>query len=193
MKLFDNSVPAGLLLDLTIASQMRPHAALSERLAELGLKRSILKVSAKRAAAAGVVKQIRIPWMLIVDYFGEPGARGADHLTYDLALWPGHQFRFGIHPDGWVTHDGFRLVSPTPVRVPAPLSLSEVRMVFHPGHHTVAEVRDVMSPPRLVQGWERMEDWYYTVGGPGSRDLVLEFDFGLLTGIDQRTPILMSP
>jgi hypothetical protein len=37
-----------------------------------------------------------------------------------------------------------------------------------------------------------MEDWYYTVG-PGFRDLVLEFDFGLLTGIDQRTPILMSP
>jgi hypothetical protein len=192
MRLFDNRVPSGLLLDLTIASQMRPHDALSSRLAELGLKRSILKATEKRAVEAGVVHQLRIPWMLIVDYFGEPGERGADHLTYELALWPAHQFRFGIHPQGWVTHDGFRLVSPTPVQVPELISSTEARKVFHPGHHTVAEVREAMRPPRLVQGWERMEDWYYAVG-EGSRDLVLEFDFGLLTGIDQRTPILMSP
>lgn len=191
MKLFNKHVPSNLLLDLTLASQMRPHPALSARLSEMGLGRRELKLSTKRAVEAGVVGQIRIPWTVVLEYFGEPEARGLDHLTYQLTLWPRHRFRFGIHPQGWVSHDGFQLVTPATPHVPKPTSLSDARRVLQPGYDTVLEVREILDAPKLVQGWERMEDWYYTIG-PSSHNLVLEFDFGLLTGIDQRSPTLMS-
>lgn len=190
MSLFNDKLPPALLLDLTIASQMRPHAALSSRLADLGLRQQVLKTSARRAAEAGVINEIRIPWRRIAGYFGEPDEAAPDHLTYQLTLWPAHKFRFGIHPQGWVSYDGLQLVSPTRVRVPDPISLVEASKLFQPGRDTTAEIGKALGAPKLVQGWERMEDWYYPVRG--ARDLVLEFDFGLLTGIDQRNPILMS-
>lgn len=191
MKLFRDRVPPEILLDLTIASQMRPHAALKARLAESGVSSRVVKLSAKRAAEAGVINQVRIPWVAIVDYFGAPIERDSDHLTYELTLWPFHQFRFGIHPQGWVSHDGFQLVRPVTLEAPASVSLAEFRRVLHPGRDTVAEVRTILDDPRLVQGWERMEDWYYS-NDTNQQNLVLQFDFGMLTGIDQRNPIVMS-
>jgi hypothetical protein len=171
MRLFDKQVPSNLRLDLTLASQMRPHPVLSARLRELGLSRRELKVAIKRAAEAGVIGQIRIPWMVVLEYFGEPEARGLDHLTYRLTLWPEHHFRFGIHPQGWVSHDGFQLITPATRHVPTPTVLSDARRVLQPGHDTVLEVREILDAPKLVQGWERMEDWYYIIG-TDSRDLV---------------------
>lgn len=189
MKLSAKHIPDHLLLDLTIASQMRPHADLAVRLKRFGLKPAVLKASAKRASEAGIINQVRIPWRVAVDYFGEPTNRGPNDLIYKLVLWPSHLFRFGIHEQGWISHDGFQLITPNPAQIQKPKSLDEARMILTTGYHTVNEVRKSFDTPRVVQGWERMEDWYYTL--PASRhNLALEFDFGLLTGVAERDPIL---
>jgi hypothetical protein len=190
MKLSPKQIPAELRLDLTVASQMRPHADLAARLKLFGLRPAMLKASVRYATEAGVINQLRIPWRVIVDYFGEPVTHGSDYLVYQLVLWPSHQFHFEIHEQGWVSHNGFRLITPDPIQIKQPKSLDEAKKVLTPGYHTALEIKDGLHAPRLVQGWERMEDWYYTL--PMSRHhLALEFDFGLLTGVDERDPIMM--
>jgi hypothetical protein len=192
MKLFTERVPPELLLDLTIASQMRPHADLFSRLNSLGLNRSILKRTAQHASQAGVIDRKRILWDDVVRYFGTPTHQGSDHAAYRLSLWPAHQFRFGIHEIGCVSQDGFQLTVPEAM----PITVSEARIqlltgLLRPGYHTTAEANGTLGRPRLVHGWERMEDWDYSVPGE-DEDVVLEFDFGLLTSFGRRKPIPMS-
>jgi hypothetical protein len=192
MKSFTERVPPELLLDLTIAAQMRPHADLFSRLDSLGLNRNLLKTIARTASQAGVIDRKRILWDDVVQYFGAPAHEGSDYAAYHLSLWPAHQFRFGIHEPGWVSQDGFELTVPEAM----PIAVSEVQIhhltgLLRQGYHTTAEANGAFGRPRLVQGWERMEDWYYSVPGE-DRDVVLEFDFGLLTSLGRRKPIIMS-
>lgn len=172
-------------LDLVVAAHMRPNSDLSARIRKFGLTRGDLQLAKEQAREAGVWDRRASPSDLIA-YFGQPMLAEPETLLYHLVLWPDHTFEFGVHEGGWVTHDGFALRRETPL--PQRVALTSALGIFQVGWHTTTEVHRVLGPPETLQGWERMEDWFYRFPDQ-EQQIVLEFDFRLLTGLGSRAPI----
>jgi hypothetical protein len=178
-----------MILDLILAAQMRGHIDLQGRLAARGISKNDLQVALRSAKDAGVIQR-RVQPSELIAYIGRPNRDDPECLSYDLTLWPEHRFDFGIHEGGWILYRGFAVKQDVAsVAVPTLLSEGSARQAFRLGFHTRVHVQEVMGPAHIRQGWNGMEDLFY----PADTDpmVVFEFDFGLLTGISARTPIVM--
>lgn len=178
-----------MILDMILAAQMRSHARLESRLSALGVDRNALQVALTSAIAAGVMER-RVQRSALIDHIGQPDRAGPKRLSYDLTLWPEHMFDFGIHEGGWILYQGFALKEPVTSVLPLTLqSHMDAKRAFQIGYDTIVQVQDALGEAHTRQGWNGMEDLFYAADqGP---NVAFEFDFGLLTGISTRNPILL--
>lgn len=175
-------------LDLFLASLMRQSTDLRARLAEAGVTARDLQHAKEQARETGLLRPFHVSQEMFADRFGTPMRKEGNVLTYALTLWPEHVYEIGIVEPGQITHRGFVLEKVSDISPPASLDLPEVGAAFDVGRHTQREVSATLGDADKIEAWNPMEDWLY---GPVDGDLytVLEFDFGLLSGVTQRRPV----
>lgn len=178
-----------MTLDLILAAQMRSYSALQSRLNAFGISTNDLRAALISAEQAGIMQR-RVHPSEYIAYVGQPDHVGPNGISYNLRLWPDHRFDFGFHESGWLLYRGFTLreIVPSLAR-PTPLSAATAQRVFRTGFHTRAQIYEALGPAPTRQGWNGMEDLFYTTDSATS--IAFEFDFGLLTGISERNPIVL--
>lgn len=173
-------------LDLFLASLMQAHNGLNERLRDEGISARTLELTRGGARNLGLLRGNRIPKDQLCAIFGPPQEADTNSLRYDLILWPEHRYAFGVDEAGATFHQGYLLRDPSAALVDRlPLEEDAARSALQIGYHTFNEVERALGLPARTLAWWPREEWYF---GPVRDDLyfVAEFDFGLLTGIQEQ-------
>jgi hypothetical protein len=169
-------------LDVFLAATMRPSEDLTARLAEHGIPDSALSEARARARGYGFGDPRNPTRALLEIMFGVPTVVGHERLTYELVLWPEHEFRWRIESNGDASHEGFALKALSGVPTWTPRDPEALRTVLKPWYHTGYEVRALVGEPELDLSWGAAWGWHYSYDD-GSRDIVFDFDYGLLRDI----------
>jgi hypothetical protein len=167
-------------LDMFIASLMRPNGDLQRRLAWVRASENDLRTVRDWGRSIGLLES-DATLALYRETFGLPEATAGNKLFYAMPLWPEHRFEIAV-VEGRMSLNGFSLRNPEPFPPLGPLgSLGDVDHLLRIGHHTSAEVAALLGNPVRIDGWERMEDWHYSL--ESGFHVFFEFDFELLTAI----------
>lgn len=171
-------------LDLFLASLMQDHARLRDRLRQAQVSESQLNDARENARRTGLLRGAPISPKDLIAFLGDPDEAGYGLLLYQLKLWPDHLFEFGVNEARDVFYRGFKLRVPVTLTGDLP-TVAAAASRLDIGHHTRAEVTGVLGAPARTLDWAPREEWYY---GPIRDDiyLVAEFDFGLLTRIQEQ-------
>jgi hypothetical protein len=169
-------------LDLYLAATMRPSADLSQRLQQAEIGPTVLATVLAHAKQAGFGDPIRVTRASVEGFFGRAMSTRGATLVYELALWPEHRYTWQIEEWGGASHLGFELEE----RPALPIWLSRewhaASQVFQPWIHTAKDVSQVLGPPDRDLSWGAAWEWHYGTQSD-DRDLVFEFDYGLLREI----------
>ena len=178
-------------IDIFLAATMRPSDDLVTRLTEHGVPQSALLDARAWARGYGFADPRNPTRSLVEIMFGPPMVVDDDGLTYELVLWPEHEFRWRIEPNGDASHEGFalRVKGTSDVATWVPHDLSALRSVLQPWFHTSHEVRALIGDPELDLSWGAAWGWHYSYADR-RQDLVFDFDYGLLREIRLEAPAL---
>lgn len=169
------TVPA---LDLYLAATMRPSEDLGSRLGRANVTRDMIISSRDQARAAGLANPAAVTTDLLLRQFGPPVRKEAKRWVYGLILWPDHEYEWELEEWGAASHAGFRLVHTVGLPGWLPPGAEHSADVFVPWLHTSHEVRSLLGDPEVDQSWGAAWGWHYAQSD--GRDLVFDFDYGLL-------------
>ena len=169
-------------IDLYLAATMRPSEDLSARLSRAAVDRRSAHKVRDRAERTVFANPLRVAARAVLNFFGPTSTDDPFAISYDLTLWPSHRYYWYVDDAGYASHGGFllRVEEDLPQWLPPDRAL--VERVLRPWHHTTADVERVLGQPDVDLSWFPQQGWHYGPL-PDGRDLVFDFDLGLLRAI----------
>ncbi len=164
-------------VDLWLAGTMRPNAEHQRRLSARSVRLEDTASVVEEARSAGLYEIARVTVQTLVNFFGPPAFRSAERLSYELSLWPEHDYEWVFDAKGRIVHSSFRRhARELPVRsTPSEASAS----LFRAGYHTEADVYHALGSAQAEQAWWPENCLVYFL--PAERQLVFTFEHGLLS------------
>lgn len=169
-------------LDLYLAATMRPSADLSRRLQQADIGSNVLTTVLAHARQAGFGDPSKVTRELVEGFFGRPVSIQETGIRYQLVLWPEHQYHWKTEEWGGASHIGFKLTAPSELPAWLPRDWQAASKAFQPWYHTAVDVCRALGQPDLDLSWGAAWGWHYGPQ-PDGRDLVFDFDYGLLREI----------
>lgn len=176
-------------LDSYLAATMRPSEDLTRRLQSAGIGPNVLATVLAHAKQTGFGDPSKVTRALIEEFFGRPTSADSGSVTYRLVLWPEHEYEWKVEEWGGASHIGFKLVIPSELPSWLPRDWHAASNAFRPWHHTAGNVSQVLGQPDLDLSWGAAWGWHYGPQ-PDGRDLVFDFDYGLLREIRSEVSVV---
>ena len=176
-------------LDLYLAATMRPSEDLSRRLQCAEIGPNVLATVLGHSRQAGFGDPGQVTRALIEEFFGRPTSGDGRGVTYQLVLWPEHQYEWKVEEWGGASHIGFTLAASSELPPWLPRDWQAASSAFRPWYHTAGDVSHVLGQPDLDLSWGAAWGWHYGPQ-PDGRDLVFDFDYGLLREIRSEVSVV---
>ncbi len=163
---------------------MRAHANAVPALDAWAPDRSNVEALAEEVRASGLYNSATASGELVLRLFGAPDARTKDRFAYNLVVLPDHAYE-------WLVDEGDRIEASSLVRRFNALRPTDaqarlgLRDKLEVGYHTEADVRNMMGPPLVEDGWWPEHTLTYTTSETKER-WVFTFLNGLLVREDVR-------
>lgn len=173
-------------LDLWVAGTMFNTLVARSRVDLAGVSWEMAIETAAASRETPLMSPLTASRASIVDFFGPPTREANGKLLFDLALWPEHEYEWGVAPNGKLLYHGFLRRSNAAIRPPGARSLAELQAAFTPWLHTSADIVDAMGPAAREDGWWPEATLFYVNEDTG-REIALTFDHGLLCAIAEES------